>query len=45
MKSMVVLVVGLLACVNSFAHIVSGSGLLHPISGIDHLLAMVAVGA
>ena len=45
MKSMVVLAVGLLACINSFAHIVSGSGLLHPISGIDHLLAMVAVGA
>jgi urease accessory protein len=35
----------LLAHITSHAHMVSSSGLLHPITGIDHLLAMVAVGA
>lgn len=27
------------------AHGIAGSGLLHPLTGLDHLLAMVAVGA
>lgn len=31
---------------NSFAHIIHGeSGFLHPLTGIDHMIAMIAVGA
>ena len=30
---------------SSFAHGFGGSGLLHPLTGIDHILTMVAVGA
>jgi urease accessory protein len=40
---------GLLVCIsvssNCFAHGFTGSGLLHPLTGWDHALAMLAVGA
>ena len=32
-------------CPNVFAHGFSGSGWLHPLTGIDHMCAMIAVGA
>jgi urease accessory protein len=45
MRFFFILVFALLAQSSSHAHWVSGSGLLHPLTGIDHLLAMIAVGA
>jgi urease accessory protein len=48
MKSVLLMVAFLLAPVSAFAHgIVYGgfsSGILHPVLGLDHLLAMVSVG-
>jgi urease accessory protein len=37
--------IGLLAVSPCFAHGFSGSGWVHPLTGIDHMLAMLAVGA
>ncbi|NCV63417.1 MAG: hypothetical protein EBW49_05765 [Betaproteobacteria bacterium] len=45
MKSLSIFAIASLFHFNSQAHIVSGSGLLHPLNGIDHLIAMIAVGA
>jgi urease accessory protein len=35
----------LLLCEPSYAHGFGGTGWLHPLTGLDHMLAMVAVGA
>ena len=45
MKSFAIFAIALLSQVSSHAHTISGSGLLHPLNGIDHLIAMIAVGA
>jgi hydrogenase/urease accessory protein HupE len=45
MKSAIVLVTCLLFYISTYAHAISSSGLLHPLNGIDHLIAMIAVGA
>ena len=45
MKSLIFVAVGLLTHISSHAHSISSSGLLHPLNGIDHLIAMIAVGA
>ena len=37
--------VSLLMCEPSYAHGFAGNGWLHPLTGLDHMLAMVAVGA
>ena len=45
MKSLIIVVITILTHISSQAHAISGSGLLHPLNGIDHLIAMIAVGA
>ena len=45
MKSLIIVVITILTHISSHAHAISGSGLLHPLNGIDHLIAMIAVGA
>ncbi len=46
MKRLLSLVsVGLLISKPCYAHGFAGSGWLHPLTGIDHMLAMIAVGA
>lgn len=45
MRFFFILGFALLTHSSSHAHLLSGSGLLHPLTGIDHLLAMIAVGA
>jgi urease accessory protein len=45
MKSAIVFAICLLFYISTLAHAISSSGLLHPLNGIDHLIAMIAVGA
>ena len=45
MNSLAIFAIALLLQVSSHAHAISSSGLLHPLTGIDHLIAMIAVGA
>jgi len=46
MNSLLLLMsIGLLAGKSPVAHGFGGSGWLHPLTGIDHMLAMIAVGA
>ena len=45
MKSLIFIAITLFTHISSHAHTISGSGLLHPLNGIDHLIAMIAVGA
>jgi urease accessory protein len=45
MKSFIIFSIALISHISSHAHNVSGSGFIHPLIGIDHLLAMIAVGA
>ena len=45
MKSAIVFVTCLLFYISTYANAISSSGLLHPLNGIDHLIAMIAVGA
>jgi len=41
----IAVLVSLVLCEPSYAHGFSGTGWLHPLTGLDHMLAMVAVGA
>ena len=45
MKSLIFIAISLFTHICSHAHAISSSGLLHPLNGIDHLIAMIAVGA
>lgn len=44
-KTPVFVCLGLLGAITCWGHGLSGSGLLHPLTGLDHFLAMIAVGA
>ncbi len=44
MRRFLILFLFLIASHVSFAHGFGGSGFLHPLTGLDHLLAMIAVG-
>ncbi len=41
----IAVLVSLVMCEPSYAHGFGGAGWLHPLTGLDHMLAMVAVGA
>jgi urease accessory protein len=41
----IAVLVSLVLCEPSYAHGFGGTGWLHPLTGLDHMLAMVAVGA
>ncbi len=45
MRKFLILFSFLLTMLVSFAHGFGSTGFLHPLTGLDHLLAMIAVGA